>query len=99
MIKKAVRENIEFITDRKILQKGVDSKAYQYSLLNVSFSAAVSPQLANHFNISNLKTRIIMMNTKRSPKIKLAGYAFVVPSVITLFTVVPVYQRPTLQNP
>ncbi|MDB5145665.1 MAG: hypothetical protein JWQ66_4378, partial [Mucilaginibacter sp.] len=33
LMKKAVRENIEFITDRKILQKGTDSKQYQYSLV------------------------------------------------------------------
>jgi bla regulator protein BlaR1 len=38
LMKKAVRENIEFITDRKILNKGIDSKTYQYSLVSVSFN-------------------------------------------------------------
>ncbi|MDR3694860.1 M56 family metallopeptidase [Mucilaginibacter sp.] len=86
LIKKAIRENIEFITDRKILNKGVDTKQYQYSLVNVSFSAA--PQgIVNHFNISTIKKRIIMMNSKRSSKINLTRYAFLVPAVVALLLV------------
>ncbi|HEX3386991.1 MAG TPA: M56 family metallopeptidase, partial [Mucilaginibacter sp.] len=54
LMKKAVRENIEFITDRKILQKGADSKQYQYSLLTVSM-AGTANNLVNHFNISTIK--------------------------------------------
>ncbi|MDB5146046.1 MAG: BlaR1 peptidase [Mucilaginibacter sp.] len=83
LMKKAVRENIEFITDRKILKKGVDAKQYQYSLVNVSFAAAPQP-LVNHFNISTIKKRIIMMNAKRSSKFKLTRYAFLVPAVVVL---------------
>ncbi|MDB5032130.1 M56 family metallopeptidase [Mucilaginibacter sp.] len=82
LIKKAVRENIEFITDRKILQKGMDSKTYQYSLLNVSFAATTSAGITNHFNFSTLKKRIIMMNAKRSSAINLTRYAFLVPVVL-----------------
>jgi bla regulator protein BlaR1 len=86
LMKKAVRENIEFITDRKILDKGADAKQYQYSLVNVSFNAA--PQgIVNHFNISTIKKRIIMMNAKRSSKFKLTRYAFLVPAVIVLLLV------------
>jgi bla regulator protein BlaR1 len=86
LMKKAVRENIEFITDRKILNKGFDSKAYQYSLVNVSFNTA-TPGIVNHFNISTIKKRIIMMNAKRSSKFKLTRYAFVVPAVVLLLLV------------
>ncbi|MDB4923623.1 M56 family metallopeptidase [Mucilaginibacter sp.] len=86
LMKKAVRENIEFITDRKILNTGTDSKQYQYSLVNVSFSAA--PQgIVNHFNISTIKKRIIMMNAKRSSKFNLTRYAFLVPAVVALLLV------------
>jgi len=86
LMKKAVRENIEFITDRKILKNGTDSKQYQYSLVNVSFSAA--PQgIVNHFNISTIKKRIIMMNAKRSSKFTLTRYAFLVPAVVALLLV------------
>lgn len=86
LIKKAIRENIEFITDRKILQNGTDCKQYQYSLVNVSFAAA--PQgIVNHFNISTIKKRIIMMNTKRSSKMNLGRYILLVPAVIALLLV------------
>lgn len=86
LMKKAVRENIEFITDRKILKNGTDSKQYQYSLVNVSFAAA--PQgIVNHFNISTIKKRIIMMNAKRSSKYNLTRYAFLVPAVVALLLV------------
>jgi bla regulator protein BlaR1 len=86
LIKKAIRENIEFITDRKILGKGLDTKAYQYSLVNVSFSAK-SSTIVNHFNISTIKKRIIMMNAKRSSKVNLTRYAFLVPAVVVLLLV------------
>lgn len=86
LMKKAVRENIEFITDRKILNKGFDSKTYQYSLVNVSFNAT-TPGIVNHFNISTIKKRIIMMNAKRSSRFKLTRYAFVVPAVVALLLV------------
>ncbi|HEY5371941.1 MAG TPA: M56 family metallopeptidase, partial [Hanamia sp.] len=88
LMKKAVRENIEFITDRKILQKGMDSKAYQYSLLNVSFSATTAAGITNNFNFSTLKKRITMMNAKRSSNVNLTRYAFLVPAVlICLFAI------------
>jgi bla regulator protein BlaR1 len=86
LIKKAVRENIEFITDRKILKNGIDSKTYQYSLVNVSFNNT-QPGIVNHFNISTIKKRIIMMNAKKSSKLNLTRYAFVVPAVMALLLV------------
>jgi bla regulator protein BlaR1 len=86
LMKKAVRENIEFITDRKILNRGFDTKAYQYSLVNVSFNNS-TPGIVNHFNISTIKKRIIMMNAKRSSRVNLTRYAFVVPSVVVLLLV------------
>ncbi|MFA6082965.1 M56 family metallopeptidase [Mucilaginibacter sp.] len=86
LMKKAVRENIEFITDRKILNKGFDSKTYQYSLVNVSFNNT-TPGIVNHFNISTIKKRIIMMNAKRSSRFNLTRYAFVVPAVVALLLV------------
>jgi len=83
LMRKAVRENIEFITDRKILQQGADTKQYQYSLLNVSISNT-KPGIANHFNISTLKKRILMMNAKRSSNINLTRYAFLVPVLLVM---------------
>lgn len=83
LMKKAVRENLEFITDRKILQKGTDSKEYQYSLVSVGL-ATTPNTIVNHFNISTIKKRIIMMNAKRSSGYKLTRYVLLVPAVVVL---------------
>lgn len=97
LIKKAIRENIEFITDQKILKHGIDTKQYQYSLVSVSFSAA--PQgIVNHFNISTIKKRIIMMNAQRSSKIKLTRYAFLVPVVVALLLVFSISKAALIKN-
>ena len=86
LMKRAIRENIEFITDQKILQSGSDPKAYQYSLLNVSFNGGHNA-IVNHFNTSTIKKRIMMMNTKRSSTLNLTRYALLVPAVVALVLV------------
>lgn len=60
LMKKAVKENLEFIADQKVICAGVDRKAYQYLLLKVV--GVPEPQLANQFNFPSLKRRIAMMN-------------------------------------
>lgn len=69
----AIRENLEFITDRSILRQGIDAKAYQYSLLKVS-GIPYATAIANNFNFSHLKQRIMMMNKKRSSSYHLMRY-------------------------
>lgn len=84
-MKQAVKENLEFITDREILRSGVDEKAYQYSLVRVS---ALKPGAAivNNFNFLTIKKRIMMMNKKRSSRANLTRY--VVLPLIMLLTLV-----------
>lgn len=73
LMKRAVKENLEFITDEKILKRGVDKKTYQYSLLDVgNLTPAVA--IVNNFNLSDLKKRIKMMNVKRSSRLTLSFY-------------------------
>ncbi|MCR8556090.1 M56 family metallopeptidase [Mucilaginibacter sp. BJC16-A38] len=86
LMKKAIRENIEFITDRKIIKSGADTKQYQYSLVSVSFAASPNT-IFNHFNISAIKKRIIMMNAEQSSKFTLSRYAFLVPAVVAMLLV------------
>ena len=81
LMKKAVRENIEFITDARILNKGIDKKTYQYSLLQVG-TLQPSVALVSHFNLSDLKTRIVMMNRKRSASANLGRYLFAIPILL-----------------
>jgi beta-lactamase regulating signal transducer with metallopeptidase domain len=69
---------LEFLTDQQVLDKGIDKQTYQYSLLNVS-KKGTSVGLSNQFNFKLLKRRIMMMNKKRSSKIELSKYAFLLP--------------------
>jgi hypothetical protein len=80
-IRQAIHENVEFITDQKVLSTGVDKQNYQYSLLNIS-TLPTSPALGNHFNIKNLKKRIKMMNKKQTSNRHLSKYAFILPLAI-----------------
>jgi len=77
---RAVKENIEFEVDRVLLHRGIDCKEYQYSLLKLS-SVKNQIVITNHFNLSNLKTRIIMMNKNQSSRYGLAAYTLVIPLI------------------
>ncbi len=78
LMRRAIRQNLEFLTDQQVLDKGIDKQMYQYSLLNVS-KKGTSVGLSNQFNFKLLKRRIMMMNKKRSSKIELSKYAFLLP--------------------
>ncbi len=83
---KVVKENIEFEVDRILLHQGIDCKTYQYSLLKLSTIKNQNP-ITNHFNLSNLKIRIIMMNKKQSSRYGLATYALVIPILLVSMVV------------
>lgn len=78
LMRKAIRENLEFLTDQQVLNNGVDRQTYQYSLLRVNTGGG-SATLGNQFSFKTLKRRIMMMNKKRSAKIQLGKYAFMLP--------------------
>lgn len=78
-LKKSIRQNLEFIADRHVLEQGMDRKQYQYLLLKVIGNNHFS--IANQFNFSSLKKRIAMMNKLRSAKFHLVKFMFVLPLV------------------
>lgn len=86
LIKKAITENLEFITDREILKEGIDAKNYQYSLLYASFNTSPNA-VVNHFNLSTIKKRIMMMNAKKSSAFSLSSYSLMIPVVTALLLV------------
>lgn len=86
LMRYSIRENLEFITDRRVLQSGVDKRSYQFSLLNLGTSGAPDG-LVSHFNLKHLKTRILMMNKKKSSKVQVSKYLIGTP-VIVLFVFV-----------
>ncbi|MBN8674783.1 MAG: hypothetical protein J0L56_11650 [Chitinophagales bacterium] len=77
LLKKAIRQNLEFIADHKVLEHGVDKKQYQYLLLKVIGNNHFS--IANQFNFSSLKKRIAMMNKMKSAKRNLVRFLFLLP--------------------
>ena len=84
LLRHAIRENLEFITDRHVLRSGVDKQTYQYSLLGVGKQLEAYPAIAQGFNFKNLKRRIMMMNKKKSSRVQLGRYLLAIP-VIAVF--------------
>ncbi|MER2998531.1 M56 family metallopeptidase [Pontibacter populi] len=85
LMKKAVKENLEFIADQNVVNTGVDKKEYQYLLLKVV--GATQPQIANQFNFPSLKRRIAMMNKIPSTKKHLFKFLAVVPVAAVLLLI------------
>ncbi|MCE7043435.1 M56 family metallopeptidase [Dyadobacter sp. CY312] len=82
MLRSAIRQNLEYIADRAVLENGVDAKSYQYLLLKVV--GVPEFRIANQFNFSSLKQRIIMMNKMKTAKIQLIRFLFVLPLISVL---------------
>ena len=82
LIKKAIRQNLEFIADEQVLKNGISKKDYQYLLLKVTGNAQFS--IAAPFNFSSLKKRIAMMNKMKSARLHLIKFLFLVPLVAVL---------------
>lgn len=77
LIRKSIRQNLEFIADDKVLQSGIDKKQYQYLLLKVTGNNHFS--IASQFNFSSLKKRIAMMNKMKTAKVQLLTFLFILP--------------------
>lgn len=82
LLRHAIRQNLEFIADHQVLANGVDRKQYQYMLLKVTGMSSFS--VANNFNLSSLKKRIIMMNKKTSATVHLLRFVLIVPVLAVL---------------
>lgn len=83
LIQSTVRQNLEYLADHRVIRSGYDSKGYQYHLLRLTNNLAAA-NLGNNFNVSELKKRIIMMNTKKSSSLSLTKYVLVIPLATVL---------------
>ncbi|HEV2354650.1 MAG TPA: M56 family metallopeptidase [Puia sp.] len=77
LIRYSIRQNLEFIADQQVLENGVDRRGYQYHLLKVVGEPGY--RLANNFNFSSLRKRIVMMNKMRSARVHLLKLLFLLP--------------------
>ncbi len=83
LTKKAIRQNLEFLADKRVIVSGYDCRDYQYHLLRLTHQSAAA-KLVNNFNVSELKKRIIMMNKKKSSSLGLTKYALLIPLISVL---------------
>ena len=85
LLKREVIMNLEYLADSHVLHEGVDSREYQYHLLRLTYHEPAVP-IANNFNVSQLKQRIMMMNKTKSPALRAAKYLLALP-LLFLFVV------------
>jgi len=83
LMKREMRQNLEYLADDQVLKSGFDSRNYQYHLLQLSCQCPEF-QLTNQFNISPLKKRIAMMNQQKTPKTGMLKYLMVAPLILAL---------------
>lgn len=77
LLKRSIRQNLEFIADNNVVENGINKKEYQYLLLKVIGNNQYS--IATQFNFSSLKKRIAMMNKTKSAKRQLGRFLFLFP--------------------
>lgn len=82
LIRFSIRQNLEYIADRQVLKNGINVKEYQYLLLKVV--GVPEFRIANQFNFSSLKQRIVMMNKVKTPRVYLIRFLFILPLLLVL---------------
>ncbi|WP_111308268.1 M56 family metallopeptidase [Confluentibacter sediminis] len=77
---KDLKQNLEFIADKKTIKEYNCKKSYQYTLLKTSMPSH-QMALSNNFYNSLIKKRIVMLQKSKSKKINQLKYALVIPFV------------------
>ena len=78
LLRNSISNNLEYLTDEKLLNRGVEKETYQLSLLRVSVKKKPY-NLTTNYNNSFLKNRILMMDTKKSSAASAWKYLFIPP--------------------
>ena len=92
LMKRDMAINLEYLADNAVLEEGINTQEYQYHLLQLTYHET-AVQIVNNFNVPQLKQRIIMMNSNKSPIRKLAKYLSVLPLALLLITANSVYAQ------
>ncbi|CAG4990643.1 hypothetical protein DYBT9275_00578 [Dyadobacter sp. CECT 9275] len=87
LLSEAVKKNHEFIVDRRILDDGINRKAYQYLLLRVN---GYEKAFTHAFGAPPLKERIARINKANSPGISSFAY-MIIPVVLTALISFKIY--------
>ena len=92
-----VRNNLEYLADRSVINGGTDKKAYQYHLLAVAYRTNVAT-ITNNFNVLPLKKRIKMMNKQTSNPLTRFKYLLFVPLAVALLAMNSTAMRANVQK-
>ena len=92
-----VRNNLEYLADRSVINGGTDKKAYQYHLLAVAYRTNVAT-ITNNFNVLPLKKRIKMMNKQTSNPFARFKYLLFVPLAVALLAMNSTAMRANVQK-
>ncbi len=92
-----VRNNLEYLADRLVINGGTDKKAYQYHLLAVAYRTNVAT-ITNNFNVLPLKKRIKMMNKQTSNPLARFKYLLFVPLAVALLAMNSTAMRANVQK-
>ena len=99
--RKAMEDNLEFLTDNEILEtEHIEKKSYQMSLVKVS-APNFPMSLTTNYNQSILKKRLMMMNMKKSNLNSTWKYLCIFPLLLVLISVLNepvVYGKTTLKT-
>lgn len=80
MLKKSIRQNLEYLTDNIMVHQGADPKVYQYILLKALGHDHF--RFTPTFNAYSLKSRITMMNSSKSLPFQKLKFLLVIPVVV-----------------
>ena len=86
LMKREVRNNLEYMADNRVIQTGHDYQSYQFHLLGLAHQKAAA-NLSNSFNVLPLKNRIKMMNKKRTKEIGRTKYLMFFPLAALLMII------------
>lgn len=95
---KSVTQNLEYLADARAVRATQSVREYQYTLLRVSGNSP-TPALANAFNSSLIKKRIIMLQQTQSKSTNMLKHLLILPllaAFLMAFNTETVYQPETV---
>lgn len=77
LLRRAIRQNLEFLADEEVLKQGIAPKEYQLLLLKVM--SGLPHRFVAPFGFSFLKKRIAMMNKNKTARVHAVRFLFALP--------------------
>ena len=82
VMQRTINTNLEFIVDQKMIET-TESVLYQKNLLQFQTQQAI--QFVNSYNASEIKNRILQLNSKKSTNMKKLKFLLATPALVAFF--------------